>query len=383
MGKKIGILTFHRSHNYGSALQSFALQKYINNHLHIETELIDFIPPNYEKLYSIFVKNDSIRSLVRNIVALISYRMKKNRNNSFIQFQKYIPKSNESFKDIKECTKYIEDNYDMVICGSDQIWCNLAPDFSMMYFVPESKCPKMSYAASIGNGILKSCEYIDNIKTELTEFEKVLVREQNGKEQIDELFEKNISQVVLDPTFLLNANEYEEITSTNNQINGKYIFFYSVGFNSQIAKIVSTISRKSGLPVYTFPTNTASFKYKKYGIKFVKNLSPSDFLWYIKNADCVLSSSFHGTAFSIINRKKFYCLGNVNESGELIVDNRLVNILKTFNISVPIVTVKNVNEIDINDELIYDENLITGLIDESKAALNEGIIDCLSDLYGG
>lgn len=85
--KNIGTITFHRSHNYGSVLQSYALQTILRKNLiDYNCEIIDFIPPNSKEMYSIFKKNTSIKNIAKNILALYTYRLKSIRYKEFERF---------------------------------------------------------------------------------------------------------------------------------------------------------------------------------------------------------------------------------------------------------------------------------------------------------
>ena len=68
--KGIGGLTFHGAENYGSVIQSYALQKYLADKLGIENELIDYVPNNQKDFYKLFVPVTSIRNLIGNILKL-------------------------------------------------------------------------------------------------------------------------------------------------------------------------------------------------------------------------------------------------------------------------------------------------------------------------
>ena len=73
---KVGVITFHRSYNYGSALQAFALQKYLNDR-HIETKLIDYVmPANFEqyRLFRFgFYKKEGVSSCGRHVGYILDY----------------------------------------------------------------------------------------------------------------------------------------------------------------------------------------------------------------------------------------------------------------------------------------------------------------------
>ena len=87
-GKKVGVLTFHRAENYGSVMQSYALQKYLADKLGIENELIDYVPNNQKDFYKLFVPVTSIRNLIGNILKLSIAKKYQKRRIAFQEFLK-------------------------------------------------------------------------------------------------------------------------------------------------------------------------------------------------------------------------------------------------------------------------------------------------------
>lgn len=372
--KKVGTLTYHRSHNYGSVLQAYALEKVINSIDNTSCEIIDYYPPNYELLYSVFVKNNSVRNVARNLYVLLKqYRQKKNRFNNFVKFQDRYNVSEKSFIENIELLKDIDGKYDTIVCGSDQIWCVDAPDFSMAYLMPNlQNVKKVAYAPSMGYGNFLGYSKEKEIKAALEKFDAVSVREKDGAEKIKALMGGDYNvQVVLDPTFLLPIEEYDKICE-DRLIKEDYIFFYSVGFREQNATIMEWVAKKTGLPVYTLATNTSSNKYKGYGIKFVENSTPEAFLSLIKNAKIVFSSSFHGNVFSVIFRKNFYSLYTVKD-GLREDDPRLNTLFESLNLPNRAVDINNFDKIDYNQIFEYDDEKINSEIKRSKEFLLNSI----------
>lgn len=372
---KVGTLTYHRSHNYGSVLQSYALEKVINSLPNVECEIIDYYPPNYKLLYSVFVKNNTIRNIARNLYVLLHYKQKKERYDGFVNFQKKYKVSKKSYIEDPDSLKDVDNLYDVVVCGSDQIWCSDAPDFSLSYFLPMlKKVKKVSYAPSMGYGELENTKYQNDVKNALKSFDFVSLREDDGAEKIKKLMGRDFDvSVVLDPTFLLPTDEYDKICS-KRIIDEDYIFFYSVGFREQNGMIMEYVSKKLGLTVYTLPTSALSFKYKKYGIKFADKSSPEDFLSLIRNAKLVFSSSFHGNVFSIIFRKNFFSLYTVN-NGKREDDPRLNTLTNSLKISNRAVDINNYESVDYYKNVVYDEEAINDSIKKSRDYLVKAILE--------
>lgn len=330
--KKIGIITFHRSYNYGSVLQAYALQKKIKELApEVSCEHIDYYPPNYKKMRSIFVPIKSVRNLVRNIIALIKlYPITNKRAKAFDNFVKEnISLSKKSWYEV-ESIEEIDELYNIVIAGSDQIWNCTVSDFSPAYlFRKVKRAKKTSYAPSLGSGDftkIKDSKCFDDLNS----FSYISTREASGARRIEKYLKKpeNTIPVVIDPTLLLNENEYENIIS-KEKIDGEYIFFYSVDQSNISLKIASEFAKKLNIPIISIYSSKSSIRLKTYGIKLSRKSSPSDFLSLIKNAKYVLTDSFHGTAFSVIFRKNFFSICHKNEK---IRDSRINNLLSSINL---------------------------------------------------
>lgn len=342
--KNIGIITFHRSHNYGSVLQTYALQTVLRKNLtDYNCEIIDFTPPNSKEIYNIFKKNNSVKNVVKNILELFTYKFKKIRYKEFEKFinTKFILSQNRYFSEFQ--LKGMPHKYDVLICGSDQIWNTNCIDFDYSYYLPFAKnTKKISYAPSLGPGKpFKNSEDKERIKEYLRDFHSISVRENGGTKIIQQLTNKKVFTVV-DPTLLLKAKDWDNISS-NQTIDKEYIFFYSIGYKKDDINIAKWFSKKFNLPVITLFTvgNRIIFS----GFEIFKNQSPGDFINLIKNAKLVLSSSFHGTVFSIIYRKPFYSIRKMRDD-KIIEDDRINTLLEEFKLTDRQVDINSVNFIE-------------------------------------
>lgn len=371
---KIGILTFHRSQNYGSVLQAFALSSFINNALKQNAEIVDYVPEAINN-YNIFVSPKSLRDVVRNAVSLANFHMRKMRRDGFTEFLNNRLPLSRTVTANDNCARFISDNYDAVICGSDQIWCPDAPEFQSIYFLHNvTDCKKIAYAASIGNGKLTDQVKVPSVKEDLLDFRGISMRENDGCEQIKSITHRNDVNTVVDPTLLLESKDYDRICSPR-LINNDYIFFYSVGFNKQDAEFVRALSKATKKPVYTLFSNTNSLKYKSYGVKFAKHQSPEDFLSLVKYADLVISSSFHGTAFSVIYKKTFFSLFRIDENKNVITDNRIENLLKELGLTSRIKTILDVGSLELSQPQ-FDDKRFAEFIEKSKVYLTKQMELC-------
>jgi hypothetical protein len=321
--KKIGIITFHNSYNCGSMLESYAMQKVIEKR-NMHPEIVNFSSNGQKELYSVFFKNKGIKNIIKNILILPHYNRIKNNNNKYEEFK------NKNFRLSKKYTEndiISEKEYDTVIAGSDQIWNITIKDASDVYFLNwVNNAKKVAYAPSFGaKNILKYSNTPDKYKNYIDQFDALSIRENNGKKWIKDLCNKDIP-VLIDPTLLLNRNDYEPLEDKENKINGKYIFFYCPSFDVEICKYVKQISKKYNLQVITWSTKSYITKrIRRFGFKLPKYENPSMYLSLIKNAELVITTSFHGTIFSTIYRKKFITVKNGEMYGD---DDRVKTLLE-------------------------------------------------------
>lgn len=304
--KKVGIITFHRALNYGSVMQAYALQAKIKElYPDDSVETIDYYPPNIDKIRGIFVPVKSVRNIARNLTALLYYPAFSRRKKSFDRFLDKYVKVSEAKYCAEDNMKDLDEKYDILVAGSDQIWNNNTRDFSLKYFFPDAREARLvSYAPSVGNGVFEKGKNEDVFEA-LNRFSHISVREQSGADKIGKFLDRNDVPVVIDPTVLVSKDKYETFASKNIS-HKKYIFMYSIKMQERFLNAVKEISRKTGLPVVTMFSGHSSFRVFNYGIEISKHSAPEDFPALIRDAEFVLTDSFHGTAFSVIYKKQFY-----------------------------------------------------------------------------
>lgn len=308
MSKKVGILTFHASYNCGSMLQAYALQRVLRDKFNTESEIVDFSNKEQKRMYSAMYKPKSFKDVARNILNFIFLKRIKKHNNDYIKFsENNFKKSNKSYENIDEL-KILENDYDLFITGSDQVWNINARDFDDAYFLPfvENK-PKIAYAVSLG----ATNPNLSDEKEKYAEYAKKLdaisVREKNAQKWIQQLSGKEV-QICVDPTLLLEEKEWEPIIG-EREVKGKYILWYCMIYKKEIRKIVEKISKKYGMPVYVLDAKEWSRRgLFLHNIRLAKNGGPSSYLSLVKNAEFIITSSFHGTVFCSKFKKNFWYL---------------------------------------------------------------------------
>jgi len=279
---KISIITIISTKNFGAILQLYALYIYIKNHLNKQVEVINYRPKSKNKNMKQFLKNKLQIFLLRG-----RYYKSEKFLNEMISFTniKY-----KNFAELKEAPPIA----DIYIVGSDQVWNSEI--YSVLDFISLKR--KISYASSIGKNSV-STEELYQIKYYLDSFNAISVRENSAKIILEKNGLKNIYQV-LDPVFLLKKEDYLKLSIKPKE--KKYILIYSFEFNEKINEIAQKISKKMNLKIVEI--GGAIKKYKSN--KFISNIGPKEFIGLIEGADFILTTSFHGTAFSLLFNKNFF-----------------------------------------------------------------------------
>lgn len=307
--KKITAVTFHRAQNFGSVLQTYALSKTVSNIKDdVLYQVLDISSDAQKELYSHYKKVKGFNDLVKNAVIFLNSKKIRLREDKFKAFL-------ENFLNLTNDTEA-----DYFISGSDQIWNVRAKDFADFYFLDFTKnTKKVSYAASFGPLKIDWNKY-DKEKyiSFLNDYSAISVREEGSRENVEFLTGKSCD-IHVDPTLLLSADEWRKIQSDANYKNGKYILLYCLEPSKKQLRIAKAISKNIGLPIVVLRYNNKNDMFNTFVKRY--DAGPQDFLSYIDNAALVLTSSFHGTAFSLIYGKPFYVLDNGD-------DNRISSILK-------------------------------------------------------
>lgn len=295
MSKKAGIVTFHNALSYGAALQSYALQQFLLKN-GIDNEIIDYncdyINKNYKKLIRI-VKGKRLKSFVGSLIQFGNKRKSLALSDKFRK--KYLTTSNPVTR--KEILN-ISDDYSFFISGSDQVWSPDCAGFDTTYFLDFAKQgQKYSYAASFGTTNIPDSkkEAYTNL---LSDFSYYSVREQSGVQLVKKLAGKD-SQVNIDPTLLLTSEDWDKITP-ESKIEKPYIFLFNVLKPKRMIDYAVQLGEKKNIPVYYLNDKHIPIK----GIKYINPVSADEFVGIIKNAEYVVTNSFHGTAFSALYHKK-------------------------------------------------------------------------------
>lgn len=313
---KTGTITFHAPNNNGSFFQAYALQRVLVTECGVQNTIIDYRPHEQTQRYSLFKEPKGIRDIVRNIYSLLHYFPLKRRYERFELMRKKYLNMSERATDI-EGVLTIGREFDVDICGSDQIWSIYAREFSEAYFLPGIK-NKISYAASLGAAVGGK----ELLKELLDDFRAISVRERTGGQYLAAITGRRDIAVLPDPTLLLKKEEYFELFDEKPLLKGDYILLYTMNYSDEILKIAKFMSDRMNCRIVAPFCGYSALFCMKYGIKITYDTGPEEFLNLMYHARFVVTNSFHGLAFSLIFEKPF-CRAVHCEKGRRKRDERL------------------------------------------------------------
>lgn len=301
---KIGILTFQSAINYGAILQTYALKEVLCQMGH-EVHVIDYKPHYITESYRILAERPGLRSLTTFTGWKLWYRFIKVACRRFVRKSKFKDFARKNFSLDKTQTDDLASSYDVVICGSDQIWnpniTGGALDDVFFGKLVEGKTSKViSYAASVGS-IEKLNAFKDDFAAKLKNFSAISVRENNLSDYISSITGGHISStIVVDPTILAGREVFESLIK-ERLVEKPYLLYFDLANINEFRVEARRIAREKGLEFVELTT------YHDYvsGQKLYKPASPTEFCSLIKYADLVVTTSFHGTVFSILFNRLF------------------------------------------------------------------------------
>lgn len=277
---KVGILTFQFADNYGAVLQCLALQEACKKY-GADANVIDYLP---SKMVS---KKSRIKKML---------------------LPKGFEKKFEQFRNVHFQRMSIKEACDVILVGSDQVWNSDINEYDDFWICPEMKFQRLcSYAASFGKNQLTEKEenYLLNHKKEFEKYFSITVRENAGKKFLEKL--QLNAETVCDPTMLFynHAALFENLAEKSGyKTEGEYVLVYSLEHSDKLDEMIQKVKKETGKKVIALHPMNAQLQLCD---EFAADASVYDFLALIKNADYVLTNSFHGLAFSYIFRKKVYC----------------------------------------------------------------------------
>lgn len=312
--KKVGLITYHSAYNFGSALQTYATVKSLEN-LGYEVETIDYRTPSQTEWYNVdFSPKKGLRHIKNNYKYLFIKKERATRRAKYEEFiAKFLRPSAERFISYDEI-KSAEFDYDYLISGSDQIWNFKCGEFRheshdaiLPYFLQFGQPKKrIAFSSSFGN---QSLRQIRKYKELLMNYDALSTREPIGKRWICRAIDKDDVKLVCDPTWLLDKKQWMSIEGVYKpSIKKNYILVYLLEWHPStidhwMAFIKKLAARNDMDVVVITPLNY----YENKNVMVLQDAGPLDFLSYMGNASLVITSTFHGTMFPVNFEIPFYC----------------------------------------------------------------------------
>ena len=353
---KIGIITFyHKNYNFGGLLQAYALPTAVKKYLGISAEQIDYVFMPEQETKTEKPKNTvSILKVINLAGFLLLNRLKKSgfnkRKKAFEQFIKYIPHSDQiyNYDNISESLK----SYNTFICGGDQIWidCRQMPWFSnadsmvfTLRFVPE-QVKKIAYAPSMAVLDLTN-EFKKEFSIGLNRLDAISVREKRTLPVLRKLTDKPVT-VAVDPVLLLKESDWVKAINYSGK-NEKYILCYLLSNSISQRKAVIKLAKKINCKIITFPHILQNLVRKcdlLFGDIHDYTSGPREFIGLIKNAEFVITDSFHACVFSMIFKTPFAVFerNKIGEKGNMNI--RIYDFLGEYRLENQLVTEQELTE---------------------------------------
>ena len=308
MIRKIGILTFHASHNYGSMLQTYALQTYLTSQGN-EAKVINFRSFAQKALYP-KPKRANVDELLRNPRLFLQNRSKWMKFEDFMKTHYSTTRESSNLTQLEDVIN--EEQFDAIITGGDQIWNMNCRDFSIAYYLPfdTPNVRRISYSPSFGGmHYWEPQHYGNTLKNLLDNYDFVSAREKEAAKFLTELLGRDVPSVA-DPTLLLKREEYEDLAGSEAIVKGDYLLFYSPWKPRRFSAFVNSYAHRQGLKAIA----SNGGKMSGDGWVYLNDCGPVEFLNLLRYAKIIIGESFHLAVLSMILHKPFYVVTDKNEA---------------------------------------------------------------------
>ena len=303
---KASVITLHTINNYGSALQTYATRIVLEK-MGVEPEFVDYWRANNTPEQRALNLLNS--KPLQRIKPIWSINTQAKKITLFLLRKLYVDKEREMRRFVKQNVRLSERRYyslesirenlplaDVYITGSDQVWnstWNQGIDrVFFLDYAPPGK-PKIAFAASIGKTKFEEDE-IEETKSLLQQYKAISVREESAVKLLSSIGID--STLILDPTLMLTSDEWRRIETTRIKIQKPYLLIYQLHPNDMIDKYATDLAKRKGLSVIRIGYSRSDKN--KVGKGYI-GIPVTEFIGLFDRAECVLTDSFHATAFSL------------------------------------------------------------------------------------
>ena len=306
---KLGLLTFHDAANYGATLQAYALQAFLDGE-GFDCEYLDYRNERRRQMYDMgWQVADSLRR--GDVMAAAKYfagtpfmQLRKHRFAAFRQANLKV--SSREYRTSGEL-KAAAGEYGKFIVGSDQVWNpdnNGADTAFLLDFLDDSQ-RKIAYSSSFGVSEIPA-GLKDAYARCLNGIGRIAVREQAGSRLVRELTGRDVP-VVMDPVFLPGREHWDGVAGARPENEKPFVFAYTNRGGQAEAFFRATRYPMAGKTLRKLTRQTSPLDFIRRDVEVVYCLSPSEFLRNIRDAEIVLTASFHCLSFAILFNKPFIC----------------------------------------------------------------------------
>ena len=381
--KKIGLCLAYSGQNYGMLLQAYATQQLLEEQGY-DTEIINYIAGKKRKIrwdpglvvYGWHqLKKKCKRRPKRAPLDAIHKQNKLDRIQVSNRFRAQHMHNIVDYHGIDALKKAGAENFDAVLVGSDQQWLPVVAfsNFKTMRFVPDNVL-KVAYSASFGVSELP--RYTRHAAGQfLNRIDHIAVREASGKAIVESVSKKEAT-LVLDPTYLLTADQWAEKFPVERPVAEPYVLCYFLGNNEESKKAARAYADQKGLKLVTILSDESVSPIDvSFADEVITGKGPDGFLNLIRHAEYVMTDSFHGIAFSIIHNRQFFVFYRNKPTDKNSRNTRIDNILGMFGLQSRLV---NDPAAWLNEESApIDYDAVNGILaqrrDHSMAYLNHAL----------
>ena len=321
---KAAIVTWIKYNNFGTFLQAYALQQMLSR-MGIGSCILDdhtIIEEGRSANSSNVLR--SLYSSCRQMLSIlyrfgIGYYLKyKESGKLYSRFKREYLRVDVHIHPLSA----LNEKYDIFICGSDQIWSPSPLIFSSYYYLGFAKKKKIAYAPSIGIAQYPAA-FIPKVRPLLERFDRLSVREKMGADIIGSIVGRKVP-AVLDPTLLLQREDWERLVLPRTLCKKDYLLCYFLTYNEIYVRYAVEYARRHSLQVVTFtiPGLKSNFA------DVVLAAGPQEFVTAIKQARLIFTDSFHGSIFSLQFRKVFYTFKRFADDAPNNQNSRVNNLLQ-------------------------------------------------------
>lgn len=306
---KLGLLTFHDAANYGAVLQAYALQAYLQE-AGFECEYLDYRNERRRQMYDM---GYHIRSnlLKGNLPAVLKYSLgipfMATRKRRFAEFRKTnLNVSAEEYRTGEDLQRTL-DHYDKFIVGSDQVWNpdNNGSDTAFLLDFLDDPHRKIAYSSSFGVSEIPA-GLKESYARCLNGIGQIAVRERAGSQLVKALTGRDVP-VVMDPVFLPGRKRWDAVAGAKRLGEKPFVFAYTNRGGQAEAFFRATRYPMTGKILRKLARQTSPLDFIRRNVDVAYSLSPSEFVRNVRDAELVLTASFHCLSFAILFNKPFVC----------------------------------------------------------------------------